>query len=129
MRRTAGSAALVAAVALATARGAPEPYRWQLPRGFPTPAVPPDNPMSEAKVALGRRLFFDPRLSVNGRYSCASCHDPSRAFSDGRARAVGATGETLPHSALALVNVAYNVSFGWVDPRARSLEAQMLKPL
>ena len=104
-------------------------YAWQLPPGFPAPAVPPDNPMSDAKVALGRRLFFEPRLSVNGRYSCASCHDPQRSFSDGRAFAIGATGETLPHNALALVNVAYNVSFGWSEPRVTSLEAQMLKPL
>ena len=107
----------------------PAAYTWELPRGFPRPAVPGDNPMSEAKVALGRRLFFEPRLSVNGRYSCASCHDPQRSFSDGRAFAIGATGETLPHNALALVNVAYNVSFGWSEPRVTSLEAQMLKPL
>ena len=85
--------------------------------------------MSEAKVALGRRLFFEPRLSVNGRYSCASCHDPARSFSDGRPLAIGATGETLPHNALALVNVAYNVSFGWTEPQVRSLEAQMRKPM
>jgi cytochrome c peroxidase len=104
-------------------------YRWQLPRGFPQPAVPADNPMSDAKVALGRRLFFEPRLSVTGRYSCASCHDPRRSFSDGRAVAVGATGEKLPHNALALVNVAYNVSFGWSKPHVDSLEAQMLEPM
>jgi cytochrome c peroxidase len=104
-------------------------YTWRLPRGFPLPAVPADNPMSDAKVALGRRLFFEPRLSLNGRYSCASCHDPPRSFSDGRTLAVGATGETLPHNALALVNVAYNLSFGWTEPQVRSLEAQMLKPL
>ena len=104
-------------------------YRWQLPSGFPLPAVPADNPMSEAKVSLGRRLFYEPRLSVNGRYSCASCHDPRRAFSDGRSLALGATGEKLPHNALALVNVAYNISFGWAEPQVRSLEAQMLKPL
>jgi cytochrome c peroxidase len=104
-------------------------YAWRLPPGFPVPAVPADNPISEAKVALGRRLFFEPRLSVNGRYSCASCHDPSRSFSDGRTLAVGTTGETLPHNAMALVNVAYNVSFGWTQPEVRSLEAQMLKPL
>lgn len=102
---------------------------WHLPRGFPVPAVPPDNPMSEAKVALGRRLFFEPRLSVTARYSCASCHDPQSAFTDRRARAVGATGETLPHNAMALVNVAYNVSFGWDQPTVRSLEAQMLTPM
>lgn len=110
--------------------GAPSAaYVWQLPRGFPTPAVPADNPMSVAKVALGRRLFFEPRLSVTGRYSCASCHDPARSFSDGKAVAVGATGESLPHNAMALVNVAYNISFGWTKPQLRSLEAQMLEPM
>jgi len=85
--------------------------------------------MSAAKVALGRRLFFEPRLSVTGRYSCASCHDPAKAYSDGRALAVGATGDTLTHSAMSLVNVAYNISYGWTRPELQSLEAQMLEPL
>lgn len=112
------------------AAGAPQaPYRWTLPRGFPIPAVPANNPMSEAKVALGERLFFEPRISVTGRYSCASCHDPARSFSDGRRVAVGATGEALPRNALALVNVAYEISFGWTKRTVRSLEAQMLEPL
>jgi cytochrome c peroxidase len=104
-------------------------YHWNLPRGFPTPAVPADNPMSQAKVALGKRLFFDSRLSITGQYSCASCHDPARSFSDGRAVARGATGEPTANGAMALVNVAYNVSFGWATPEVRSLEAQMLQPL
>jgi len=112
---------------------AQEPHRadyvWRLPRGFPTPAVPADNPMSEAKVALGQRLFFERRLSITGRSSCASCHDPARSFSDARAVAVGATGAALPHGAMALVNVAYNISFGWTQLDVRSLEAQMLEPL
>ena len=85
--------------------------------------------MSEAKVALGRQLFFATRLSISGRDSCASCHDPARSFTDGRNVAVGATGEKLPHNAMALVNVAYNLSFGWAQPNVRSLEAQMLEPL
>ncbi len=85
--------------------------------------------MSVAKVALGRRLFFEPRLAVTGQYSCASCHDPARAFSDGRPVALGATGVKLTHNAMALVNVAYNLSFGWTTPRLRSLEAQMRVPL
>jgi len=123
----AASAACTAAAG--SAPGAAAPYLWHLPRGFPVPAVPADNPMSDAKVALGERLFFDPRLSVTGRYSCASCHDPARSFSDGLPRAVGATGAPLPHNALALVNVAYNVSFGWQKPAVRSLETQMLEPL
>jgi len=63
---------LVLMTALASPPGEASPpasaaaYDWHLPRGFPTPAVPVDNPMSDAKVALGRRLFFEPRLSVNG---------------------------------------------------------------
>jgi cytochrome c peroxidase len=104
-------------------------FAWQLPRGLPTPFVPPDNPMSAAKVALGQRLFFETRLSVTGRYSCASCHDPARSFSDGRARAVGATGTSLSTSTMALVNVAYNLSYGWQHPELTSLEAQMRLPL
>ena len=106
-----------------------ESYVWRLPRGFPTPAVPPDNPMSEEKVALGRRLFFEPRLSVTGRHSCASCHDPALSFTDGRPVATGALGDALPRSAMTLVNVAYNISFGWTRPEVRSLEAQMREPL
>jgi len=104
-------------------------FDWHLPRGFPTPAVPADNPMSAAKVALGRRLFSDPTLSITGQYSCASCHDPAKAYSDGLAHAVGATGQPLSHSAMPLINVAYNISYGWTKPELQSLEAQMLQPL
>jgi cytochrome c peroxidase len=85
--------------------------------------------MSQEKVDLGRRLFFEPRLSVTGRYSCASCHEPARAYADGRRVAVGATGEPLTSNAPALVNVAYNISFGWDRPKLRSLEAQMRQPM
>jgi cytochrome c peroxidase len=85
--------------------------------------------MSEKKVALGRRLFFETRLSVTGRDSCASCHDPTLSFSDGKPRAIGTLGDTLPRNAMALVNVAYNVSFGWIKPSLNSLEAQMREPL
>src|ERR1700728_2013001 len=57
-------------------------YQWVLPQGFPQPRVPADNPMSEAKVKLGRYLFYDLRLSGNGSQSCASCHQQSLAFTD-----------------------------------------------
>jgi cytochrome c peroxidase len=124
-------AAWLATVALLGAAGlaGADAYTWRLPRGFPTPAVPADNPMSDAKVALGERLFFDPRLSVTGRHSCASCHEPARAFTDGRPRAIGATGSVLRHNSMSLANAAYNVSFGWSRPDIRTLEAQMLEPL
>lgn len=85
--------------------------------------------MSDAKVALGRRLFFETRLSVTGTYSCASCHEPARAFTDGRAIAIGATGQHTANGAMSLANVAYNVSFGWAKPHVQSLETQMLEPL
>jgi cytochrome c peroxidase len=85
--------------------------------------------MSEAKVRLGRRLFYDTRLSGNGTYSCASCHKQPLAFTDGRAHALGSTGQEHPRSAMSLTNVAFNASYGWADPRARTLEAQMLVPM
>jgi cytochrome c peroxidase len=104
-------------------------YEWRLPPGFPRPAVPADNPMSSVKVELGRRLFHEPRLSSTGRYACASCHRPELAFTDGRPRALGATGESVKHSAMSLANVAYNAAFTWSDARVHSLESQMRQPL
>jgi cytochrome c peroxidase len=91
--------------------------------------VPADNPMSAAKVTLGRRLFFEPTLSVTSQYSCATCHQPSRAFSDGRKVAIGATGDPTPSNAMSLTNIAYNVSFGWSTPAIRTLEEQMRQPM
>ena len=85
--------------------------------------------MSADKVELGRRLFFDARLSSTGRYSCASCHRTELAFTDGRALAQGATGQTVRRSAMSLTNVAYNLAFTWSSDRVRSLEAQMRQPL
>ena len=85
--------------------------------------------MSNAKVDLGRRLFYDTRLSGNGTYSCGSCHQQARAFTDGRPHAMGSTGATHPRSAMSLANVAYNVTFGWADPALRSLEAQIAVPM
>ena len=125
----AACAAILTSLLVALPGAAEESWRFDLPPGFPAPRVPADNPMSEAKVELGRRLFFDERLSSTGSYGCASCHDPSRAFTDGRARAEGATGELHPRSAMSLWNVAYQASFGWVDATLRSLEAQAAIPM
>jgi cytochrome c peroxidase len=100
-----------------------------LPRGFPKFPIPPNNPITEAKVLLGRYLFYDKRMSLNGTTSCATCHRQELAFTDGRARAVGATGQTHPRSAMSLVNIAYNGAFNWSDPTAHSLEEQALRPM
>lgn len=104
-------------------------FTWQLPRGFPVPAVPADNPISSEKVALGRLLFYEGKLSVTGEHSCASCHAQARAFTDGRARAAGATGELHARSAMSLANVAYNPAYTWTDAGFGSLEAQATQPL
>ena len=94
----------------------PSGYIWQLPAGFPAPRVPPDNPMTPEKVELGRQLFHDPRLSGDGTVSCASCHRPELAYTDGRSRAVGFQENIHPRSAMSLTNVAYNATLGWDDP-------------
>jgi cytochrome c peroxidase len=85
--------------------------------------------MSAEKVVLGRRLFFETRLSATGHYACSSCHRPELAFTDGRARALGATGESVRRGAMSLTNVAYNAAFTWGSAKVRSLESQMRQPL
>ncbi len=90
--------------------------------------VPEDNPVTREKVALGRRLFFDRRLSRDRSISCATCHDPERAFSDERATAVGVFGRQGRRNAPALINRAYGRSFFW-DGRVPTLEEQVLKPI
>jgi cytochrome c peroxidase len=121
---------LVSCTALGSAPDTPkEAYQWHLPPGFPVPAVPADNPMSAAKVELGRQLFSDAQFSLGGSYSCASCHRRALAFTDGRSQAIGATGDEVRRSALSLANVAYNAAFTWGSSRVRSLEAQMRTPL
>ena len=90
--------------------------------------VPEDNPLTPEKIALGRELFFDKRLSRDGSVSCASCHDPERAFSDGRAAAVGVFGRQGRRNAPALINRGYGRLFFW-DGRVTTLEEQVLKPI
>lgn len=108
---------------------APREYRWELPKGFPKPNVPKNNPMSDAKVAVGRRLFYDVRLSGNGTQSCGSCHVQSLGFTDGKAQAVGSTGQVHPRGAQSLINVVYNSTLTWANPSLVTLERQMEVPL
>jgi cytochrome c peroxidase len=96
---------------------------------LPKPHVPADNPLTPAKAELGRYLFYDARMSVNGKQSCATCHRQELAFTDGRPVAIGATGESHPRGALSLVNVAYNSILTWNNPQMRALEDQALVPM
>lgn len=125
MRLTA-IAFLIAAASAGTGSGV---YDWRLPHGFPAPRVPGGNPMTEEKVRVGRYLFYDVRLSGNGKQACASCHRQELAFTDGRATSEGATGQPHPRSAMSLVNVAYAATLTWSNPQLVSLEEQALVPM
>ena len=104
-------------------------YEWKLPPGFPYPKVPSDNLMTAEKVDLGRHLFHDKRLSLNRTQSCASCHRQDRAFTDGRARGIGSTGELHPRGPMSLINAAYGPVLTWANPNVRKLEQQALVPM
>ena len=90
--------------------------------------APADNPLTRDKVAFGRRLFSDRRLSRDRSLSCASCHDPKRSFTDGRSVAQGIGGKKGPRNAPTLVNRGYGASHFW-DGRAPTLEKQVLGPI
>ena len=104
-------------------------WRWELPAHFPVPKVPESNPMSEAKVDLGRHLFYDRRLSGNGTQSCPSCPHQDKAFTDGLGTAIGSTGMAHPRGAQGLANVAYHATLTWANPSLVTLEKQMEVPL
>lgn len=138
------AAAAAAAVAAATARAGPGPAspddaarvrlsawrdgRLEVPRGLPSPWVPPSNPMTEAKVALGRRLFFDRALSRDRTKGCVDCHEPEKGYGDGLPTAVGVRGQVGPRNVPSLLNAAVYPALFW-DGRAVSLEAQAEGPL
>ena len=96
--------------------------------GLKTGLPPLREGFTPQQIDLGRYLFFDPALSADGSVSCASCHDPAQGFSDGRARAVGINGQTLPRSAPTLWNIGFFSTLLW-DGSKSSLEEQMQGPL
>jgi cytochrome c peroxidase len=89
-----------------------------VPEGFPQPALPADNPLTAPGVALGRRLFFDPRLSATARQNCASCHAPEHAFSDQVALSRGAEGRPGRRNAPPLFNLAWSPAYAWDGGKA-----------
>ena len=100
-----------------------------LPPGFGAPPAPADNPLTIAKAELGRYLFYDRRLSRNQTQSCASCHQQRLGFCDGRAHAIGSTGEEHHRNTMTLANVGYRRPLTWSDPNVVTLEQQVLVPL
>jgi cytochrome c peroxidase len=95
--------------------------------GLPPLPVIHENPQTPQKVALGRRLFFDTRLSANGEVACSTCHQPERAFTDTRAVAQGIAGRQGTRNTPTVINAAFNVSQFW-DGRRASIEEQAGDP-
>ncbi|MBU1308069.1 MAG: di-heme enzyme [Gammaproteobacteria bacterium] len=122
-------AAVLLLVLLSSCSKPQQEYPWQLPDGFPLPVVPADNPMSAAKVELGRHLFYDTALSANQQQSCASCHQQQYAFSQPLKVSVGSTGQSHRRNASALVNVAYNNTQTWAHDGLNHIETQLMLPL
>ncbi len=91
-------------------------------------AIPRDNPQTPAKIALGERLFFDGRLSADGTVACSTCHDPARAFTDGKPLSIGIAGRVGQRNAPTILNALYNKTQFW-DGRAQTLEAQAALPI
>ncbi|WP_215242226.1 cytochrome-c peroxidase [Dyadobacter helix] len=108
----------------------PEPYTFEAPVHFPQPVFDTGNPMSREGIALGRMLFYDVRLSANNKVSCATCHDPQRAFTDGaRLSTAGVSGSALLRHTPALFNLAWATNGLFWDGGATNLESQVFGPL
>lgn len=113
-------------IEVAVKRLRPADFReWLLP---PQPPHPPGNKPTPARVALGKKLFFDPRVSRDGNMSCASCHSPMFGWSDGLATSRGFEGQLLERASPTIVNAAYNTIQMW-DGRKKDLEEQAMGPL
>ncbi len=98
------------------------------PKGLAPLKTPENNPLAEAKIELGKQLYFDPRLSIDNTVSCATCHDPAKGWSNGERFATGVRGQKGGRSAPTIINSAYQTFQFW-DGRALHLEGQALGPI
>ncbi len=105
-----------------------EPTTVEIPLGLKTLPEVSDNPLTAEKIALGKQLYFEPRLSADNTISCASCHDPKKGWSNADATAVGVGGQRGGRGAPTVINTAYQ-RFQFWDGRAGSLEEQALGPI
>jgi cytochrome c peroxidase len=98
------------------------------PRGLPPVAVPKDNPITAAKIELGKMLYFDKRLSKDGTISCATCHDPKMAWAEHEPTSKGIHKQAGERNAPTVINAACMTSMFW-DGRMKTLEEQALGPI
>jgi cytochrome c peroxidase len=131
MRKTMFILTLSACVLLSGRSGAEwdeAAYPYPVPKGLQAPPVPADNPLTDAKVGLGKALYFDARLSADGTVSCATCHDPKQGWTDRSAVSTGIKGQKGGVSAPTVLNSAFMDRQFW-DGRAPSLEEQAKGPI
>ena len=107
----------------------PKPYALVKPAHFPQVPIPADNPLTEAGIQLGRRLFYDPILSADSTQSCSSCHMPQGSFTDNLATSKGIDGIFGRRSSMSLLNIAYATNGLFWDSRSPTLEDQALRPV
>jgi cytochrome c peroxidase len=112
------------------AKKGPTPYELVFPLGLAEESayIPPDNPMTVEKLKLGRRLYFDKGLSVDGTISCASCHIPEKGFADPNQFSIGVGGQKGTRQAPTVINRVFSAAQFW-DGRAASLEEQAIGPV
>ncbi len=125
---TLGVALITVACTRTNERPVGAPVQITAPLGLPPVPVPADNPVTAETVALGRKLFYDRKLSTNDLLSCASCHNPQFGFSDGQKVSTGVEGKTGTRNAPTILNAAYGTNQFW-DGRAASLEEQSAGPI
>ncbi|PWL23949.1 MAG: cytochrome-c peroxidase [Fluviicola sp. XM-24bin1] len=106
----------------------PTPYELKIPSHFPDMPIPEDNPMTVEGVALGRKLFYEKKLSGDNTMSCGTCHAPQAAFSDPNQFSTGIDGSVGTRNAMALINLGWDSFYFW-DGRAKTLEDLVLEPV
>ncbi|GAA0859000.1 cytochrome-c peroxidase [Aliiglaciecola litoralis] len=105
------------------------PVSFSAPFVFGRFIIPQDNPLTVESIALGRRLFYDPKLSGNNQVSCATCHKQHLAFTDGLPHSIGVSGNPLPFNSMSLANLLWGPQLLFWNGRASSLEEQALQPI
>lgn len=104
------------------------PYNLEIPSHFPKMAIPEDNPMTVEGVALGRKLFYEKKLSRDNSINCASCHSQENGFSDPNKFSIGIDDQVGTRQSMALINMGWQQSFFW-DGRVKTLEEQIFHPV
>ena len=104
------------------------PYQLDIPAGFSQPEIPAENQLTRARIELGRKLFYEPLLSLDSTISCSSCHLQEKAFTDGLAISIGVNNALGMRNAPTLANIGYSNSF-FHDGGVETLELQSQQPI